>query len=136
MKKMLFYSISVFLISILLVSGCKKTDEEAIGKWIIGTWDIDLYVQQDYEDGVVTSYSESTDQGEIVFREDGTGEDIGGNFNGSVFTYENTNTKLILTAGQNITEYVVESFSTTAFVFSITTPSGTDKSVELWYMSK
>ena len=136
MKKLSFYSISIFLISLFLLSGCDKSDEEAIGEWIIGTWDIDLYVQQDYEDGEVTSYSESTDQGEIVFREDGTGEDIGGNFNGSVFTYENTDTKLILTAGQTVTEYVVESFSTSEFEFSITTPSGTDKSVERWYMSK
>ena len=136
MKKLSFYSISIILISLFLFSGCSKSDEEAIGKWIIGTWDIDLYVQQDYEDGEVTSYSESEDQGKIVFREDGTGEDIGGNFNGSDFTYENTDTKLILTAGETVTEYVVESFSTSEFVFSITTPSGTDKSVERWYMSK
>lgn len=136
MKKLSFYSISIFLISLFLVSGCKKADEEAIEKWIVGTWNIDLYLQQDYEDGVVTSESESTDQGQIVFRDDGTGSDIGGNFNGSDFTYENTDTKLILTAGQTVTEYVIESFSTTDFVFSITTPSGTDKSVQRWYMSK
>ena len=136
MKKLLSYPIGILLISLFIVSGCKKADEEAIGKWIIGTWEIDRYVQQDYEDGVVTSESESTNQGKIVFREDGTGEDIGGNFNGSVFTYENTDTELILTAGQTVTEYVVESFSTTAFEFSITTPSGTNKSVERWYMSK
>jgi hypothetical protein len=136
MKKLLCYPIGILFISLFLVSGCNKSDEEAIGKWIIGTWDIDRYVQQDYEGGVVTSESESANQGKIVFREDGTGEDIGGNFNGSVFTYENTDTELILTAGQTVTEYVVESFSTTAFEFSITTPSGTNKSVERWYMSK
>ncbi len=136
MKKLSFYAISILLISLFFVSGCDKTDEEAIGEWIIGTWNIDRYVQLDYEDGEITSQSESTNQGEIVFRDDGTGTDIGGNFNGSDFTYENTDTKLILTAGQTVTEYVVESFSTSEFVFSITTPSGTDKSVERWYMSK
>ncbi len=136
MKKLSFYSISIFLISLFLLSGCDKSDEEAIGRWIIGTWDVDLYVQQDYEDGEVTSYSESPDQGEIVFRDDGTGTDIGGNFNGSDFTYKNTDTKLLLEAGQTVTEYVVESFSTSEFEFSITTPSGTDKSVERWYLSK
>jgi hypothetical protein len=136
MKKLLCYPIGILFISLFLVSGCNKSDEEAIGKWIIGTWDIDRYVQQDYEGGVVTSESESANQGKIVFREDGTGEDIGGNFNGSVFTYENTGTELILTAGQTVTEYVVKSFSTYAFEFSITTPSGTNKSVERWYMSK
>ncbi|MFO7852615.1 MAG: hypothetical protein ACQERS_12015 [Bacteroidota bacterium] len=135
-KKLAFYSISIFLVSLFLISGCKKADEEAIGKWIVGTWNIDLYVQQDYEDGVITSESESPDQGQIVFRDDGTGTDIGGNFNGSDFTYENTDTKLILTAGQTVTEYVVESFSTSEFVFSITETNGTDMSVERWYMSK
>ncbi len=77
MKKLSFYSISIFLISLLLVSGCKKADEEAIGKWIIGTWNMDLYVQQDFEDGVITSESEGADQGQIVFRDDCTGTDIG-----------------------------------------------------------
>lgn len=46
MKKLSFYTISIILISLFLVSGCGKSDEEAIGKWIIGTWDTDLYVQQ------------------------------------------------------------------------------------------
>lgn len=136
MKKLLLYPIGILFISLFLVSGCKKADEEAIGKWIIGTWDVDRYVQQDYEGGVVTSESESTDQGKIVFREDGTGEDIGGNFMGSVFTYTNTDETLILTQGQKITTYDIESFSTSAFVFSITTPSETNKSVERWYFSK
>ncbi len=136
MKNMSNYPISIFLITLFFALGCNKSDEEVIGKWIIGTWNVDRYIQQDYEDGLVTSESESTDQGSIVFRDNGTGTDIGGNFNGSDFTYENTETKLILTAGQTITEYVVESFSTSEFVFSITTPSGTDKSIELWYMSR
>ena len=136
MKKLAFYSISIFVISLFIIPGCEKADEEAIGKWIIGTWNIDRYLQQDYEDGEVTGQSESTDQGQIVFREDLTGTDIGGNFNGSDFTYENTDTDLILTAGQTITEYVVESFSTSEFVFSITTTNGTNQAVERWYMSK
>ncbi|MFO7932529.1 MAG: hypothetical protein R6U78_00480 [Bacteroidales bacterium] len=136
MKKLAFYSISIFFISLFIIAGCEKADEEAIGKWIIGTWNIDRYLQQDYEDGEVTGQSESTDQGQIVFREDLTGTDIGGNFNGSDFTYENTDTELILTAGQTVTEYVVESFSTSEFVFSITTTNGTNQAVERWYMSK
>ena len=135
MKKLSFYAISVFFISLFLISGCKK-DEADIENWIIGTWNVDLYVQQDYVDGVVNSQSESTDQGQIVFREDGTGIDIGGNFDGSDFIWENTNIELILTAGETVTEYVIESFSTSEFVFSITTKNGTNQSVERWYMSK
>ena len=136
MKNPANYPISILLFFLFLVCGCSKSDEEAIGKWIIGTWEVDRYVQQDFESGVLTSQSESTDQGQIVFRENGTGTDIGGNFNGSDFTYENTDTKLILTSGQTLTEYVVESFSKTAFVFSITVTNGPDKSVERWYLSK
>jgi len=136
MKKLTFYSISIFLISLLFITGCNKEDEINIGKWIIGTWNIDSYVQEDYVDNILTNQSESVNQGQIVFRDNGTGTDIGGNFNGSDFTYDNTDTKLILTAGQTVTEYVVDSFSTSEFVFSITTPSGTNKSVERWYMSK
>lgn len=76
MKKLLCYPIGIFLISLFLVSGCDKTNEEAIGKWIIGTWNIDRYVQQDYDDGVVRSESESTDQGPFVFMDDGKEQNL------------------------------------------------------------
>ena len=105
----------LFIAVLTIFSGCKKDDEAKIGDWIIGTWNVDRYVQQDFEDGILTSESESTDQGKIVFRGDGTGEDIGGNFMGSVFTYTNTDEALILTQGQTTTVFDIESFSTSHF---------------------
>ena len=126
----------LFITVLTIFSGCKKDDEAKIGDWIIGTWDVDKYVQQDFEDGILTSESESTDQGKIVFREDGTGEDIGGNFTGSVFTFTNTNETLILTQEQTVTTFDIESFSKSNFVFSITDTYTGGKSLERWYFSK
>lgn len=126
----------LFIAVLTIFSGCKKDDEAKIGDWIIGTWNVDRYVQQDFEDGILTSESESTDQGKIVFRGDGTGEDIGGNFMGSVFTYTNTDEALILTQGQTTTVFDIESFSTSHFVFSITDTYTGGKSLERWYFSK
>ncbi|MFO8235011.1 MAG: hypothetical protein R6U04_06385 [Bacteroidales bacterium] len=107
-----------------------------IENWIVGTWNIDKYEQLDYEDGELTGESESLDQGEIEFYEDGTGSDIGGNFIGSDFEWENTDEELILTAGGTTTEYKIEEYSTTNFVFSITTTSGSAKEVQRWHLSK
>lgn len=135
MKQITILLTSLLFIGLAIFSGCSK-DEENIEKWIIGTWDIDRYVQQDIEDGVVTSESESTDQGEIVFRDDGTGEDIGGNFSGSVFTWTNTDTTLEITQGQTTTIYDIETFSSSIFIFSITEEYPDKTSIERWYFSK
>ncbi len=136
MKKITSLFAIVFITALTIFSGCEKDDEAKIGEWIIGTWNVDRYVQQDFEDGTLTSESESTDQGKIVFREDGTGEDIGGNFMGSEFTYTNTDEALILTQGQTTTAFDIESFSTSHFIFSITDTYTGGKSVERWYFSK
>lgn len=131
---------SVMVITAILVAGtiifssCDKEDE--VENWIVGTWNIDKYEQIDYENGEQTGYSESTNQGKIEFRKDGTGSDIGGNFIGSDFEWENTDEKLILTAGGTTTEYIIEEYSTTNFVFSITTTSGSAKEVQKWHLSK
>ena len=53
---------------------------------------------------------------------------------GSDFTWTNTDKTLILTQGQTTTNYDIESYSTSNFVFSITDPG--DKSVERWHLSK
>lgn len=125
----------LLLTALTIFSGCKK-DEAKIEKWIVGTWNIDKYVQQDFENGILTSESESTNQGKIVFRKDGTGEDIGGNFMGSVFTWTNTDKTLTLTQGQKTTHYDIESFSNSNFIFSITDTYSGGKSLERWYFSK
>jgi hypothetical protein len=135
-KLLLFYPISILLISIFLFSGCKKTDEEVIGKWIIGTWELDRYVQQNFKDGVLQGESESLNQGKVKFREDGIGEDIGGNFIGGDFEWSNTNETLTLITGAGTTIYVIEEYSKSYFVFSLTDVNGNDKFVERWYMSK
>ena len=136
MKKLTFYSVSIVLISLFLVSGCKKTDEEAIEKWIIGTWELDRYVQQNFKDGVLQGESESLNQGKVKFSDDGTGEDIGGNFIGGEFEWSNTDKKLTLITGAGTTIYDIEEFSKSNFVFSLTDVNGSDKFVERWYMSK
>ncbi|MFO7656996.1 MAG: hypothetical protein R6W78_08005 [Bacteroidales bacterium] len=136
MKKRSFYQISIILISLFLVSGCKKTDEEAIGKWIIGTWELDRYVQQNFKDGVLQGESESLNQGKVKFMDGGTGEDIGGNFIGGDFEWSNTDKELTLITGAGITIYVIEEFSKSYFVFSLTDVNGNDKFIERWYMSK
>lgn len=126
----------ILLTTFLFSTSCEKNDEEKVENWIVGTWNIDRYVQKNYEDGEITGESESLDQGKIEFREDGTGSDIGGNFIGSDFEWENTDTELFLTAGGTTTEYVIESFSSSSFVFSITVTEENSKDVERWYMSK
>ena len=136
MKKLSFYTISIFLISLFLVSGCKKTDEEVIGKWVIGTWELDRYVQQNFKDGVLQGESESLNQGKVKFRDDGIGEDIGGNFIGGEFEWSNTNEKLTLITGAGTTIYVIDEYSKSNFVFSLTDVNGNDKFVERWYMSQ
>ena len=131
------FSITAILLFVtaIFLPGCSK-EEEAIENWILGTWNVDKYIQQDFEDGKLTSESESTNQGEIVFKENGTGEDIGGNFMGSVFTWTNTDKTLTLTQEQTTTNYDIESYSTSNFVFSITDTYPGGKSVERWYFSK
>jgi hypothetical protein len=121
---------------LIAFTSCEK-EEEQIENWIVGTWNVDKYEQLDYnEDGELEGESESTDQGKIEFRKDGTGTDIGGNFIGSDFKWENTDEKLILTAGGTTTEYEIEEYSTTNFVFSITTPSNSGEEVQRWHLSK
>ncbi len=134
-RKIFSTTIILLFVTAIVLPGCSK-EEETIENWILGTWNVDKYEQQDFEDGIKepTSTSQSIDQGEIVFREDGTGEDIGGNFMGSDFTWTNTDKTLILTQGETITNYDIESYSTSNFVFSITDPG--DKSVERWHLSK
>ena len=136
MKKLSVYTIGIFLISLFLVSGCKKTDEEIIEKWIIGTWELDKYVQQNFKDGVLQSEIESLNQGKVKFRDDGIGEDIGGNFIGGDFEWSNTDIKLTLITGAGTTIYDIEEYSKSNFVFSLTDVNGNDKFVERWYLSK
>jgi len=114
-------------------SGCK---EEEIGEWIIGTWSLDKYTQETFEAGQLTGSSESLDQGQVIFNEGGTGDDLGGNFIGSTFEWSHTNTTLKLTMGANATVYDIDIYSTTDFVFSRTEATATGENVETWYMSK
>ena len=126
----------LFLITALTVfSGCKKEEKE-IEKWIIGTWELDKYEQLDYKDGDLHSSSERLNQGKVRFNDNGTGDDIGGNFIGGQFEWSNTNTRLTLITGAGTTIYVIEAYSTTNFVFSLTDVNGADSFVERWYMSK
>lgn len=129
--------VAFLLLTVLIIfSGCRK-DEVKIEKWIVGTWNMDKYVQETYSDGKLQGTSESTNQGKIEFRKDGTGTDIGGNFIGSDFTWTNTDKVLELTEGLgNKTVYDIENFSKKDFVFSITHISGTEKEIERWYLSK
>jgi hypothetical protein len=125
----------LLLTALTIFSGCRK-DEAKIEKWIVGTWNMDKYVQETYSDGELQGTSESTNLGKIEFRKDGTGTDIGGNFIGSDFEWENTDTELILTENGSTTTYDIESFSKKEFEFSITHTSGTEKEVERWFLSK
>ncbi|MFW5793686.1 MAG: hypothetical protein ACOCWC_05330 [Bacteroidota bacterium] len=135
MKKIKIYSLLLFVL-VFIASACSKDDETKINNWIIGTWSIDKYEQLDFEDGVLVSESESVNQGEVRFYEDGTGYDIGGNFIGEEFEWSNTDTYLILKSGGGTTTYDIESFSETNFAFSITDRNGDDWDVERWYLSK
>jgi hypothetical protein len=128
---------TLFLLTALTVfSGCEKDEEKTIEKWIVGTWELDRYVQQDFKDGVMVSESESLDQGKVKFNDDGTGDDIGGNFIGGDFEWSNTVDELTLITGGGITIYDIEEYSKSNFVFSLTDWNGNDKSVERWYLSK
>ena len=127
---------AIFLLTALTVfSGCKK-EETKIEKWIEGTWELDKYEQQDFKDGVLHSSSESLNQGKVKFNENGTGEDIGGNFIGGQFEWSNTDKKLTLITGAGTTLYDIEEYSKTDFIFSHTDVNGVDKFVERWYLSK
>lgn len=123
------------IVLLTIFPGCNK-DEVKIENWIVGTWNLDKYVQKTYSDGNLQGESESTDLGEIVFREDGTGMDKGGNFIGSSFTWTNTNEELELTENGSTTVYDIEDYSSQEFTFSITHTSGTEKEVERWFLSK
>lgn len=128
---------TLFLLTALIaISGCKKDEAETIEKWIVGTWELDRYVQQDFKDGVLVSESESLDQGKVKFNDDGTGDDIGGNFIGGDFEWSNTEYELTLITGGGITVYDIEEYSKSNFVFSLTDWNGNDKAVERWYLSK
>ena len=128
---------TLFLLTALIaISGCKKDEAETIEKWIVGTWELDRYVQQDFKDGVLVSESESLDQGKVKFNDDGTGDDIGGNFIGGDFEWSNAEYELTLITGGGITVYDIEEYSKSNFVFSLTDWNGNDKAVERWYLSK
>ncbi|MGM0376617.1 MAG: hypothetical protein ACQEQ0_07575 [Bacteroidota bacterium] len=130
-------SLAILLLGILTIfTSCSKDDETKIENWIVGTWNMDKYVQKTYSDGTLQGESESTNLGEIEFRKDGTGTDIGGNFIGSDFTWTNTDEILELTENGSTTVYDIEDFSETNFIFSITHTSGTEKEVERWFLSK
>ena len=138
MKNNILTAISIFFyLTILLFTGCSK-EEATIENWILGTWSVDTYVQEDYdENGILVSESPSTSQGNIEFREDGTGVDTGGNFIGSEFTWTNTDKTLELTEGSTVTVYDIEEYSFTDFIFSITEDNQSGgTSVERWYLSK
>lgn len=121
-------------LSLVFVSCCK--DEKKIEKWIVGTWELDRYVQQDFKDGNLADESESVDQGKVQFNKDGTGDDIGGNFIGGDFEWSNTDETLTLITGSGSTIYDIDEFSESKFVFSLTDENGNDKFVERWYLSK
>lgn len=136
MKNEVIIRLSVLLfITLGILTSCTK-EEKQIKKWIVGTWNIDRYVQQNFNNGQLTGESESTDQGLIEFKNDGTGYDIGGNFIGGEFTWTNTDKTLSLTSGGGLTVYDIEEYSDNAFVFSITDIKGDNKDVERWYLSK
>lgn len=129
MKNILILLVIPFLFS------C-KSDEAQIERWLVGEWNIDKYEQLEFTGNSLTSESESPNQGVVVFRKDGTGEDRGGNFEGSEFEWDNTNTKLILTAGGSDEVYEIEEFSDTNFIFSQIDIDGTNRKEERWFMRK
>lgn len=132
------YSIGLVALTLalsLVFVSCRK-DEKKIEKWIVGTWELDRYVQQDFKDGNLADESESVDQGKVQFNKDGTGDDIGGNFIGGDFEWSNTDETLTLITGSGSTIYDIDEFSESKFVFSLTDENGNDKFVERWYLSK
>lgn len=135
-KRKYSFGMVVMLVALSLVFVSCRKDEKKIEKWIVGTWELDRYVQQDYKDGELVDESESTDQGKVQFNKDGTGEDIGGNFIGGDFEWSNTDETLTLITGSGTTNYDIDEFSESKFVFSLTDANGDDKFVERWYLSK
>jgi hypothetical protein len=135
MTQRTFMAATILFFLLAGFSGCSK-EEETIEKWIIGTWEIDRYVQENYDNGELVGDSESLNQGKIEFKTDGTGYDFGGNFIGGEFTWTNTDTSLSLTTGGGVTVYVIEEYSNSAFIFSITDLKSNKKDVERWYLSK
>ncbi len=134
-RKMYTAAATLFFLLVTVFSSCSK-EEETIGNWIIGTWEIDRYVQENYDNNELMGDSESLNQGKIQFKTDGTGIDIGGNFIGGEFTWTNTDKSLSLTTGAGLTTYVIEEYSISAFIFSITDIKGDNKDIERWYLSK
>ena len=126
---------ALFFLLVTVFSGCSK-EEETIENWITGTWEIDRYVQENYDNNILMGDSESLNQGKIQFKTDGAGTDIGGNFIGGEFTWTNTDKSLSLTTGAGLTTYIIEEYSNSAFVFSITDIKGDNKDVERWFLSK
>ncbi|MGM0462356.1 MAG: hypothetical protein ACQEQ4_08065 [Fibrobacterota bacterium] len=119
-----------------LVSCNVAESEEHIGEWIIGTWDIDRYVQENYIDSELTGESESSDQGKIKFKSDSTGYDYGGNFIGSDFTWSHTSETLSLVTEDSETVYDIDEYSHEYFEFSITVTDGDNTDIERWHLSK
>lgn len=136
MKQFKTLAILFLLTALTVFTGCQKDETETIEKWIVGTWELDRYVQQDFKDGVLVSESESLNQGKVKFSDDGTGDDIGGNFIGGDFEWSNTEHELTLITGGGTTIYDIEEYSNSNFVFSLTDLNGNDKAVERWYLSK
>lgn len=134
-RKYSFGMVAFILALSLVFVSCRK-EEKKIEKWIVGTWELDRYVQQDYQNGELVSDSESVDQGKVKFNKDGTGDDIGGNFIGGDFEWSNTEETLTLITGAGTTIYEIEEYSKSKFVFSLTDQNGNDKFVERWYLSK
>lgn len=130
------FGMEVMLVALSLVFISCRKDEKKIEKWIVGTWELDRYVQQDFKDGNLVDESESVDQGKVKFNKDGTGEDIGGNFIGGDFEWSNTNETLTLITGSGTIIYDIDEYSESNFIFSLTDQNGNDKFVERWYLSK
>lgn len=135
-KRKYSFGMVVMLVALSLVFVSCRKDEKKIEKWIVGTWELDRYVQQDFKDGNLADESESVDQGKVQFNKDGTGDDIGGNFIGGGFEWSNTNETLTLITGSGTTIYDIDEFSESKFIFSLTDQNGNDKFVERWYLSK
>jgi hypothetical protein len=137
MKKVSLSLLAVLVATVLTIfPSCKKDEAETIEKWIVGTWELDKYEQIDFKDGVLHSSSESLNQGKVKFNDDGSGDDIGGNFIGGEFEWSNTEQKLTLITGAGTTLYDIEEYSEINFVFSLTDVNGNDKFVERWHLSK
>lgn len=136
MKKRIILVASFAIATLIFFSACSKNEELTIENWITGTWELDKYLQQDFKDDILVSESESLNQGKVQFNEDGTGEDIGGNFIGSEFEWSNTDEKLTLISGSDTTLYDIEEYSQTYFIFSLTISNGSDTHVERWFLSK